>query len=166
MGSWPKRANANREQQNVDLVPQRRLSLAPQWDGRWNFFEHGARQGQTLSRCQETEITWAKMLAGDEGTLPGTACQTESGVRRMTTASSLPRCEFWQHHAHALNLAEGHDLARDHAVTYAPGKPSLAADAPGQLTDVKLGGNRISARGAPLAVDEVVKIFRAEELSR
>jgi hypothetical protein len=36
----------------------------------------------------------------------------------------------------------------------------------GRLTDVKLGGNRISARAALLAVDEVVKIFRAEELSR
>ena len=73
---------------------------------------------------------------------------------------------FWQHHAHALNLAEGEGLVRDHAIAYAPDKPSLAADVMGRLTDVKLGGNRISARAALLAVDEVVKIFRAEELSR
>ena len=73
---------------------------------------------------------------------------------------------FWQHHADALNLAEVHGLVRDHAVTYTPGKPSLAAGVLGRLTDVKLGGNRISARAALLAVDEVVKIFRAEELSR
>jgi hypothetical protein len=73
---------------------------------------------------------------------------------------------FWQHHAHALNLAEGEGLVRDHAITYAPGKSSLAAEVFGRLTDVKLGGNRISARAALLAIDAVVKIFRAEELSR
>ena len=71
---------------------------------------------------------------------------------------------FWQHHAHALNLAEGEGLVRDHAITYAPGKPSLAAGVFGRLTDVKLGGNRISARAALLAVDAVAKVFRSEEM--
>ena len=66
--------------------------------------------------------------------------------------------------SHALNLAEGHGLVRDHAITYAPGKPSLAADVLGRLTDVKQGGNRISARAALLAVDAVVKMFRGEEM--
>ena len=57
----------------------------------------------------------------------------------------------------ALNFAESQGLIRNYALTYPPGKPSLAADVSGQLTDVKLGGNRISARAALLAVDAVVQ---------
>ena len=151
-----------------EIIPCRH-QFALEWSGRGNFFEHGARHGQTLSRCQETkaEITWAKLLLGDEGTLLWNAV-SDRERRPMddnTIVAAMLRM-FWQHHAHALNLAEGEGLVRDHAIAYAPDKPSLAADVMGRLTDVKLGGNRISARAALLAVDEVVKIFRAEELSR
>ena len=146
-----------------------RHQFALQWTGHGNFFEHGARHGQTLSRCQETksEISWAKMLAGDEGTLLWNAVSDRE--RRPADDNTIVAAmlrTFWLQHAHALHLAEGQGLLRDHAVTYAPGKHSFAADIMGRLTDVKLGGNRISARAALLAVDEVVKIFRAEELSR
>ena len=150
-----------------EIIPERHQFL--QSTGYGNFFEHGARHGQTLSRCQETkaEITWAKLLMGDESTLPWNAVSDRE--RRPaddnTIVAAMLRM-FWHHHEHALNLAEGKGVVRDHAVTYAPGKPSLAADIMGRLTDVKLGGNRISARAALLAVDEIAKIFRAEELSR
>ena len=157
--------NANPFSYAFPQIVASRHDFALQWDGRGNFFEHGARYGQTLSRCQETkaEITWAKLLAGDEGALLWNAVSDRE--RRPaddnTIVAAMLRM-FWQHHAHALNLAEGEGLVRDHAITYAPGKPSLAADVMGRLTDVKLGGNRISARAALLAVDEVVKMFRSE----
>ncbi len=166
-GTPPK--NANPFSYVVPEIVPSRHQFALEWSGRGNFFEYGARHGQTLSRCQETkaEISWAKMLTGDEGTLLWNAVSDRE--RRPaddnTIVAAMLRM-FWQHHAHALNLAEGQGLVRDHAITYAPGKPSLAADVLGRLTDVKLGGNRISARAALLAVDEVVKIFRAEELGR
>lgn len=144
-----------------------RHQFALQWDGRGNFFEHGARHGQTLSRCQEAkaEITWAKMLAGDEGTLlwNGMSDRERRPADDNSIVAAMLRL-FWQHHADALNLAEVHGLVRDHAVTYTPGKPSLAADVLARLTDVKLGGNRISARAALLAVDAVVKMFRSEDM--
>lgn len=151
-----------------EIIPERH-DFALQWTAHGNFFEHGARHGQTLSRCQETkaEITWAKMLTGDEGTLLWNAVsdrERRPADDNTIVAAMLRR--FWEHHEHALNLAEGKGMVRDHAITYAPGKPSLAADIMARLTDVKLGGNRISARAALLAVDEVVKIFRVEELSR
>ena len=147
-----------------EIIPDRH-QFALQWTGHGNFFEHGARHGQTLSRCQETkaEISWARMLAGDEAALLWNAVSDRE--RRPaddnTIVAAMLRM-FWQHHDYALNLAESLGLVRDHAITYAPGKPSLAADVMGRLTDVKLGGNRISARAALLAVDEVVKMFRSE----
>ena len=79
------------------------------------FLRDGARYGQTLSRCQETkaEITWAKLLAGDEGTLLWNAVSDRE--RRPaddnTIVAAMLRM-FWQHHAHALNLAEGEGLVR------------------------------------------------------
>lgn len=157
--------NANPFSYAFPQIVASRHDFALKWDGRGNFFEHGARHGQTLSRCQETkaEITWAKMLTGDEGTLLWNAVSDRE--RRPaddnTIVAAMLRM-FWQHHEPALSLAESQSFVRDHAIAYARDKPSLAADVMGRLTDVKLGGNRISARAALLAVDEVVKLFRQE----
>lgn len=164
-GTPPK--NANPFSYVVPEIVPSRHQFALEWSGRGNFFEYGARHGQTLSRCQETkaEITWAKMLAGDEGTLHWNAVSDRE--RRPaddnTIVAAMLRV-FWQQHAHVLNVAESQGLVRDHAITCAPGKSSIAADILGRLTDVKLGGNRISARAAMLAVDAVVKMFRSEEM--
>lgn len=164
-GTPPK--NANPYSYVVPEIVPCRHQFALEWSGRGNFFEYGARHGQTLSRCQETkaEITWAKLLMGDEGTLLWNAVSDRE--RRPADDNSIVAAMlrmFWQHHAHALNLAEGQGLVRDHGLAYAPGKPTLAAEVFGRLTDVKLGGNRISARAALLAVDAVVKMFRSEDM--
>ena len=95
-----------------EIVPSRH-QFALQWTGHGNFFEHGARHGQALSRCQETkaEITWAKLLTSDEGTLlwNGVSDRERRPADDNTIVAAMLRM-FWQHHAHALNLAEGEGL--------------------------------------------------------